>query len=85
MSDITLGVDDEKMEFSYFGRKITKANASRAYVNIPKVQTVVKMGGDIDEALVEEGIAFSPVYHLSVKKTISKGGVKTWLKIQKAN
>jgi hypothetical protein len=47
--------------------------------------TVVEMGGDNDEALVEEGIAFSPVYHLATKKTISEGGVKTWLRLRKAN
>jgi len=34
---------------------------------------------------VEEGIAFSPVYHLSLRKTVTEGGVKTWLKLQKAD
>jgi hypothetical protein len=85
MTNLTLGVDGDDMKFSYLGRKIVKENASRAYVNIPEVCTVVEMGGDCDDALVEEGIAFSPVYHLAVRKTISKGGVKTWLKLQKAN
>ena len=85
MTSLTLGVDGEEMPFSYHGKRITKANATRAYVEIPEVMTVVEMGGDNDEALVEEGIAFSPVYHLAIKKTISEGGVKTWLRLQKAN
>ena len=85
MTNLTLGVDGDEMQFSYLGRKIVKEDAKRAYVNIPEVCTVVEMGGDCDSALVEEGIAFSPVYHLSVSKTISKGGTKTWLKLQKAN
>ena len=43
------------------------------------------MGGENDTSLVEEGIAFSPVYHIALRKTISKGGVTTWLRLQKAN
>jgi hypothetical protein len=85
MTKLTLGVDEDSMQFSYHGKKITKENASRAYVNIPDVMTLVEMGGECDNAYVEEGIAFSPVYHLGLNKTISKGGVKTWLKLQKAN
>ena len=76
MTDITLGVDDETMQFSYHGRKITKQYAQRAYVTIPAVDTVVEMGGDADESLLEEGIAFSPVYHMALRKTISKGGTQ---------
>jgi hypothetical protein len=57
----------------------------RAYVTIPAVDTTVCMGGDNDEAEVEEGIAFSPVYRLALRKTIKEGGVTTWLKLQKAN
>jgi hypothetical protein len=45
----------------------------------------VELGGDNDTALSEEGIAFSPVYHLALRKTIQKGAVNTWLKLQKAN
>jgi len=73
------------MDFSYQGRKIEKQNALRAYVTIPNVLTTVEMGGDNDASLVEEGIAFSPVYHLALRKTITEGEVKTWLKLQKAN
>jgi hypothetical protein len=85
MTNITLGVDEESMKFSYHGKKIVKAQANRAYVEIPEVMTLIEMGGDLDEALVEEGIAFSPVYHLATRKTISEGGTKTWLRLQKAH
>jgi hypothetical protein len=84
MTNITLGVDDQSMQFGYLGRKITSAG-DIAYVNIPDVCTTVQMGGDCDTLQVEEGIAFSPVYHLRLTKTIQQGGVKTWLNLQKAN
>ena len=85
MTNITLAVDEESMKFSYLGRRIVKENAACARVVIPEVLTVVEMGGDNDEAVAEEGIAFSPVYHLGLRKTIDRGGVKTWLRLQKAN
>ena len=85
MGDITLAVDDEQMKYSYLGRKITKRARIAARVIIPQVFTAIEMGGENDEAEVEEGIAFSPVYRLAIRKTIQKGGVKTWLKLQKAN
>ena len=85
MSNLTLGADDENMNYSYLGRKVKKEKAGSVYVNIPDVHTKVVMGGDNDLAIAEEGIAFSPVYHLRLSKTISKGVVKTWLRLQKAN
>ena len=85
MTDLTLGVDGETMQFSYHGRKLTGSRAEHAYVTIPAVCTTVEMGGDNDTALVEDGIAFSPVYHLALQKTISEGEVTTWLRLQKAN
>ena len=85
MTNITLGVDGEQMQFSYHGRKIACSGAACAHVTIPEVCTTVSMGGDCDCAAVEEGIAFSPVYHLRLRKTISEGGMSTWLKLQKAN
>ena len=85
MTNITLGVDEDTMKFSYHGKKIEKSGADCAHVTIPEVCTVVSMGGEGVTAQVEEGIAFSPVYHLRLRKTISKGGMSTWLKLQKAN
>ena len=85
MTDLTLGVDEQTLAYTYHGKKLEKANATSAYVTIPAVCTKVEMGGDNDVSMVEEGIAFSPVYHIALKKTISKGGFTTWLKLQKAN
>ena len=83
MTAVTLGVDGEKMNYSYHGRRIQKPG-NKAFVTIPDIHTTVEMGGG-DTLSVEEGIAFSPVYHLSVKKTLSSGEVSTWLRLQKAN
>ena len=88
MTKLTLGVGDDKMKYSYRGKKIVKSQGAdplTAFVEIPDVMTRIEMGGDVDELCVEEGIAFSPVYHLSVKKTLRKGGVTTWLNLLKAN
>ena len=85
LSTVTLGVDEETMQYKYLGRKITKKNALNAFVNLVDVNTKVLMSGEVDEYEVEEGIAFSPVYRLSLKKKISKGGIKTCLKLQNVN
>lgn len=85
MSRVTLAVGGEEMTYSYLGRNLTAGEGNVASVTIPDVCTKVSMGGDCDSALVEEGIAFSPVYHIRLRKTVKKGAVKTWLRLQKAN
>ena len=88
MTKLTLGVGKQTINFTYHGKKIVKQNTKKgltAYVNIPDVMTKVEMGGDADTLEVEEGIAFSPVYHIKLTKTLSKGTVQTWLKLAKAN
>ena len=85
MTGVTLGVDGEEMSFSYHGKKIAKDKAERVYVKIPEVYTEISMGGDGVSAVAEEGIAFSPVYHIEVSKTLKEGGVKTWLNLQRVN
>lgn len=85
MTGLTLGVDGETMKYAYLGRKIIKSGGGSAFVVIPDVGTRVEMGGDADTAGVEEGIAFSPVYHISLCKHLTKGAFKTWLYLQKAN
>ena len=84
LSKVTLGLDKEVMRYQYLGRKLTK-NAKEAFVNIPDVNTKVIYQGDADEFEVEEGIAFSPCYKLAAYKEISKGGIKTCLKLAKAD
>lgn len=85
MTKLTLGVDEERMQYSYLGRKITHEKAKSAYVVIPDVMTKIEMGGDADKYKVEEGIAFSPVYHISLEKKLTKGVAVTWLSLQKEN
>lgn len=85
MSNLTLGVDEEEIKFSYLGRKVIKENSKKAYVNIPDVLTRVELEGNADKLMVEEGIAFSPVYHLAAEKKLSKGGLTTCLNLVKAN
>ena len=87
MTNIKLGVGDECMRYSYHNRKIEKSGTylATAYVVIPDVLTMIEMGGDADTYGVEEGIAFSPVYHLNLKKKLTKGALTTWLRLQKAN
>jgi hypothetical protein len=43
------------------------------------------MNGENDSMTVKEGIAFSPIYYMEIKKTITEGGIKTWLKLKKGN
>lgn len=86
MSNIRFGAGGEEEVYGYMGRKITERGACGvAYVEIPEVQTRIEMGGDGDEYEAEEGIAFSPVYHIRVRKNISEGVMKTWLRLRKAN
>lgn len=85
MSKLTLRVDDEVMNYEYKGRKIVHEGAKVGEVIIPDVCTKVSVCGDNDSIEVEEGIAFSPVYHLAVKKAIKEGEFTTWLNLEKAD
>lgn len=84
LSNVKLGVDEKTMDYTYHGKRLEEKGES-AWVTIPEIGTKVSMGGDHDTAAVEEGIAFSPVYHISLKKTVAKGGISTWLNLEKAN
>ena len=81
---MTLGVDDEVIDYKYLGRKVRKAG-KQAFVNIPDVLTRVSYHGDVDEFEVEEGIAFSPCYKLAAYKQLDKGELKVCLNLAKAN
>ena len=84
LSKVTLGVDDEVIQYAYLDRKIKKSG-KEAFVNIPDVQTRISYSGDADEMEVEEGIAFSPCYKLNLYKTVTEGGIKSCLKLTKEN
>lgn len=85
MKNITLSVDDNLINYEYKDRSITKDNAKEIKVNIPDIQTIISMNGENDSMTVKEGIAFSPIYYMEIKKTITEGGIKTWLKLKKEN
>ena len=85
MKNITLSVDDNLIYYEYKDRSITKDNAKEIKVNIPDIQTIISMNGENDSMTVKEGIAFSPIYYMEIKKTITEGGIKTWLKLKKGN
>lgn len=86
MTKITLSVNDESMPYKYLGKSIVSHEKdSIASVVIPDVTTKITMRGNADAYKVEEGIAFSPIYHISLSKKLSKGGLTTWLNLQKAN
>ena len=81
---ILLRVDNQKMNYEYKGRKIRLENAKEAEVIIPDIQTSIVLSGNGDYLEVEEGIAFSPVYHLRSSKTVKEGGLVTCLNLRKA-
>ena len=86
MSKVRLSVGNKSMNYEYLGRKLSSSDSSdSATVVIPDITTKIELGGNGDCSSVEEGIAFSPVYHLSIAKTLSKGGLSTWLSLQKEN
>ena len=84
MEEVSLGVDNEVMQYAYLGRKI-EAKGQNAFVKIPSINTIINVSGDVDNLAVEEGIAFSPVYHLRASKLIGKGEVTTCLCLKKVN
>ena len=84
MTSLTLGVDDESIQYGYLGRRIERPG-EKAYVNIPPISTRVELRGEGTRLSVEEGIAFSPVYKLFASKTMKKGGLTTWLRLARVN
>ena len=84
LSKVTLRVDNQKMDYLYKGRKIKVENAKEAEVIIPDIQTSIVLSGNGDYLEVEEGIAFSPAYHLRSSKKLLEGGLVTCLNLRKA-
>ncbi|MCD7784955.1 MAG: hypothetical protein LUH18_05165 [Oscillospiraceae bacterium] len=75
----------ETVDFNYKCRIVDVPSATSVRVVIPDVETIVEMTGDNDFGEFEEGHAFSPSYRLSLKKKLNKGGMRTCLKLQKAD
>ena len=85
MSSITFKVDDDSMDYKYKNRFLEKEHANVCSVTIPPVCTYLELAGKDMTMKVEEGIAFSPIYRLSARKTLKKGSMETWLTVKKAN
>ena len=85
LDKVTLGVDEKVMDYEYKDRYIIKEHANKCYVTIPDVNTYLQLSGDDMTFKVQEGIAFSPIYKLSARKTIKKGAIVTCLTVKKAN
>lgn len=85
MQGVTLGVDEKSLQYAYKCRSIVGEKATLAYARVPQVSTQIEMSGDNDFATVNEGIAFSPDYRISLTKSLSKGGISTCLKLRKAD
>lgn len=90
MTGVTLEVEGngkESIDYAYKMRNIER-DESLARAIIPQVNTIVEMGSDDEgyKGRVEEGIAFSPMFRLSVKKRFTeKGELSSWLKVKKAH
>ena len=82
LNKVVLSVGNNKMNYSYLGRRIE--GNEKAIVEIPNINTKIILDGEGNK-VVEEGIAFSPIYHLEVKKSLRKGAFETCLKLEKAN
>ncbi|MCD8107678.1 MAG: hypothetical protein LUE20_06930 [Oscillospiraceae bacterium] len=75
----------ETVDFNYKCRIVDVPNATSVRVVIPDVETIVEMTGDNDVGEFEEGHAFSPSYRISLKKKLKNGGMRTCLRLQKAD
>ena len=87
MTGITLGIEGSEpcqIDYLYKYRHI-EGKDGVAYANVPQIQARLEVGGEGTRARIEEGIAFSPMFRLSVKKNIKEGRVSSWLKVKKAN
>jgi hypothetical protein len=73
------------INFRYKSRIVDQEKAKVVRAIIPDIDTVIEVSGDNDLGEFEEGHAFSPSYRLSLKKRLSKGAMKTCLKLKKAN
>lgn len=85
MTSITLGAGNETINYSYRGRSVSGSGNDTVFVNIPDINTRIEMSGNADSVSATEGIAFSPVYRLSLDKTLENGEVRTCLRLKREN
>ena len=90
MTGITLtakGDVTETINYEYRCREAAIAGAKEVSAVIPAIETKVSMTTDDDaEGYIREGYAFSPMFTLGYKKTVSDKEVfSTWLNLEKAD
>ena len=87
MTGITLEVEGEEkksLSYAYHCRSLeSEDGVARAIV--PQIHTVVELEGKEAAPKVEEGIAFSPMFRLSVQKEVVEGGLVSCLSLKKEN
>jgi hypothetical protein len=78
----------ESIDYAYQCRDADVDEVELAEALIPQVDTRLSMRADSAEAsgYLREGMAFSPMYTLGIKKTVrGTGELRTWLKVEKAS
>ena len=84
MCGITLTAGEERIDYSYRCRSAESSGTASAL--IPQINTKVSLNAGGSNCYVREGYAFSPMFTLGVKGTISeKEGFVSWLRLEKAN
>jgi len=81
------GETTETISYEYKCREAVVAGAKEVSAVIPAIETKVSMTTEDDaEGYIREGYAFSPMFTLGYKKTVSEREVfSTWLNLEKAN
>jgi hypothetical protein len=78
----------ESIDYAYRCREAAVDGVEVAEALVPQVDTRLSMRADVAEAsgYLREGMAFSPMYTLGIKKTVSgTGELRSWLKVEKAS
>ena len=78
----------QSIDYAYECREVDVDAVQLAEALVPQVDTRLSMRADVVEAsgYLREGMAFSPMYTLGIKKTVrGTGELRTWLKVEKAS
>jgi hypothetical protein len=76
------------IEYAYRCREATVEGVESAEALVPQVDTKLSMRSDAKDATgyFREGIAFSPMYTIGIRKTVrGTGELRTWLRVEKAS
>jgi hypothetical protein len=82
------GSGTQSIDYAYECREVDVDAVQLAEALVPQVDTRLSMRADVLDAsgYLREGMAFSPMYTLGIKKTVrGTGELRTWLKVEKAS